>query len=80
MRSEADEGLEFARGYPGPSSRPVGVGDPLRPLAARRGFSHGSAQTIGAKINPEWQILAGHIAFLIVLVLKPRGLFPRSVD
>jgi branched-chain amino acid transport system permease protein len=40
----------------------------------------GLAQTIGAAINPEWQILAGHIAFLIVLLLRPRGLFPRAVD
>ena len=40
----------------------------------------GVAQTIGAKINPEWQILAGHVVFLVVLVLRPRGLFPRAVD
>ncbi len=40
----------------------------------------GLAQTIGAHINPEWQILAGHVAFLVVLVLRPRGLFPRAVD
>jgi branched-chain amino acid transport system permease protein len=40
----------------------------------------GVAQTIGAQINPEWQILAGHIAFLIVLLVRPRGLFPRAVD
>ncbi len=40
----------------------------------------GVAQTIGAKINPEWQILAGHVVFLIVLVIRPRGLFPRAVD
>lgn len=40
----------------------------------------GVAQTFGAAINPEWQILAGHIAFLVVLLLKPRGLFPRAVD
>ena len=40
----------------------------------------GVAQTIGAKIDPEWQILAGHLAFLIVLVLNPRGLFPRAAD
>jgi len=33
-----------------------------------------------AKLNPEWQILAGHIAFLVVVVLRPRGLFPRAVD
>ncbi len=29
------------------------------------GIIIGLAQTIGAKINPEWQILAGHIAFLV---------------
>lgn len=40
----------------------------------------GVAQTIGAQINPEWQILAGHIAFLVVLLIRPRGLFPRAVD
>lgn len=40
----------------------------------------GVAQTVGARINPEWQILAGHLAFLVVLLVKPRGLFPRAVD
>ena len=40
----------------------------------------GVAQTLGAAINPEWQILAGHIAFLVVLLVRPRGLFPRAVD
>jgi branched-chain amino acid transport system permease protein len=44
------------------------------------GIVLGLAQTIGAAINPEWQILAGHIAFLIVLLIRPRGLFPRAVD
>jgi branched-chain amino acid transport system permease protein len=40
----------------------------------------GVAQTVGAHIDPEWQILAGHIAFLIILIVRPRGLFPRAVD
>ncbi len=40
----------------------------------------GVAQTVGAAINPEWQILAGHVAFLLVLLVKPRGLFPRAFD
>jgi branched-chain amino acid transport system permease protein len=40
----------------------------------------GLAQSVGARISPEWQILAGHIAFLIVLVIRPRGLFPRAAD
>jgi len=37
----------------------------------------GVAQTIGAKVDPGFQILAGHIAFLIVLAIRPNGLFPR---
>lgn len=40
----------------------------------------GLAQTVGAQISPEWQTLAGHVVFLIVLVLRPRGLFPRHSD
>ncbi|WP_431299895.1 branched-chain amino acid ABC transporter permease [Tabrizicola sp. BL-A-41-H6] len=44
------------------------------------GIIIGVAQTLGAAINPEWQILAGHIAFLAVLLVRPRGLFPRAVD
>jgi branched-chain amino acid transport system permease protein len=44
------------------------------------GIIIGVAQTIGAAINPEWQILAGHVVFMIVLVLRPRGLFPRTAD
>lgn len=44
------------------------------------GIVVGVAQTIGARINPEWQILAGHLAFLVVLILRPRGFFPRAVD
>jgi branched-chain amino acid transport system permease protein len=38
----------------------------------------GLAQTVGAAINPEWQILAGHVAFVLVLLLRPRGLFPSA--
>jgi len=38
----------------------------------------GLAQTIGAEINPEWQLLAGHLVFLAVLVVRPRGLFARG--
>ncbi|SPJ24156.1 branched-chain amino acid ABC transporter permease [Palleronia abyssalis] len=44
------------------------------------GIIIGVAQTVGAKINPEWQILAGHVAFLVVLLVRPRGLFPRAFD
>jgi branched-chain amino acid transport system permease protein len=44
------------------------------------GFVIGVAQTVGARINPEWQILSGHVAFLVVLILRPRGFFPRAFD
>lgn len=44
------------------------------------GIIIGVAQTVGAQINPEWQILAGHVAFLVVLLIRPRGLFPRAFD
>ncbi|OED38758.1 ABC transporter permease [Chromatiales bacterium (ex Bugula neritina AB1)] len=41
------------------------------------GIVLGVAQTIGAQINPGWQLLAGHLTFLFILAIKPRGLFPR---
>jgi branched-chain amino acid transport system permease protein len=41
------------------------------------GIILGVCQNIGAQINPGWQLLAGHIAFLIILAIRPRGLFPR---
>lgn len=37
----------------------------------------GVAQTVGAKIDPGWQVLSGHIAFLVILAVRPNGLFPR---
>jgi branched-chain amino acid transport system permease protein len=37
----------------------------------------GVAQAIGGKLDPGWQLLAGHLAFLVVLAIKPEGLFPR---
>lgn len=53
-----------------------GLGNPWGTLAG--GIILGVAQTIGAKIHPGGQILAGHVAFLIVLALRPNGLFPRT--
>ncbi|WP_171181763.1 branched-chain amino acid ABC transporter permease [Ruegeria sp. HKCCD8929] len=41
------------------------------------GIILGVAQAIGAQIDPGFQILAGHLAFLILLVVKPQGLFPK---
>ncbi len=41
------------------------------------GIMLGVAQAIGAQIDPGWQLLAGHIAFLVVLAVRPEGLFPK---
>ena len=41
------------------------------------GIILGVAQAIGAQIDPGWQVLAGHLAFLIVLAVRPQGLFPK---
>ncbi len=41
------------------------------------GIILGVAQAIGAQIDPGWQVLAGHVAFLVVLALRPEGLFPK---
>jgi len=41
------------------------------------GIILGVAQAIGAQLDPGWQLLAGHIAFLVVLALRPEGLFPK---
>jgi branched-chain amino acid transport system permease protein len=41
------------------------------------GIILGVAQGIGAQLNPGWQVLAGHLVFLIVLAVRPKGLFPR---
>ena len=41
------------------------------------GIILGVAQSIGGKLDPGWQILAGHIAFLVILALRPEGLFPK---
>jgi branched-chain amino acid transport system permease protein len=41
------------------------------------GIILGVAQTVGAKLDPGWNLLAGHIAFLLVLALRPQGLFPK---
>jgi branched-chain amino acid transport system permease protein len=44
------------------------------------GMILGIAQAIGAALNPTWQILAGHLAFLAILIVRPSGLFPRTRD
>ena len=37
----------------------------------------GVAQGLGAEMDPGWQVLAGHLTFLVLLAARPRGLFPR---
>jgi len=37
----------------------------------------GVAQAVGAEIDPGWQTLAGHLVFLLVLAVRPEGLFPK---
>jgi branched-chain amino acid transport system permease protein len=41
------------------------------------GIILGISQTIGGQISPAFQILAGHLVFLTILLLRPEGLFPR---
>ena len=41
------------------------------------GIMLGVAQAIGAQIDPGWQLLAGHLAFLLILAVRPEGLFPK---
>jgi branched-chain amino acid transport system permease protein len=41
------------------------------------GIILGVVQAIGATIDPGFQILAGHLAFLLTLAIRPQGLFGR---
>jgi branched-chain amino acid transport system permease protein len=41
------------------------------------GIILGVSQAVGAQINPGWQLLAGHLAFLVILAVRPQGLFPK---
>ena len=41
------------------------------------GIILGVAQSLGAMIDPGWQLLAGHLAFLTVLAVRPQGLMRR---
>lgn len=38
----------------------------------------GVTQQIGFRLDPGWGIWAGHIVFLVVLVVRPQGLFPKT--
>jgi branched-chain amino acid transport system permease protein len=41
------------------------------------GIVLGVAQAVGGQFDITWQMLAGHIVFLIVLAVRPQGLFPK---
>ncbi|MFC3111313.1 branched-chain amino acid ABC transporter permease [Undibacterium arcticum] len=42
------------------------------------GLILGATQGIGFRIDPGWGIWFGHIAFLLMLVFRPQGLFPKT--
>lgn len=44
------------------------------------GIILGVAQAIGAKFDPGWGTLTGHLCFLAVLAFRPNGLFPVTKD
>ena len=41
------------------------------------GIILGVAQTVGGYVDPGFQVLAGHLVFLLILVLRPQGLLPK---
>jgi branched-chain amino acid transport system permease protein len=41
------------------------------------GIIIGVAQAIGAQVDAAWQLLAGHLIFLAIFMLRPEGLFPK---
>ncbi len=42
------------------------------------GIILGVVQAIGFRLDPGWGVLAGHLACLAVLLIRPQGLFPRT--
>ncbi|MGZ4334697.1 MAG: branched-chain amino acid ABC transporter permease [Gaiellaceae bacterium] len=43
------------------------------------GIVLGVAQGVGDQVNPGWGVLAGHLVFLAVLLVRPTGLFGKGV-
>jgi branched-chain amino acid transport system permease protein len=41
------------------------------------GIILGIAQTIGGQFDAAWQVLAGHLVFLTIFLIRPQGLFPK---
>lgn len=44
------------------------------------GMLLGVAQAVGSRLDAGWGTLFGHLAFLLVLWVRPQGLFPRTRD
>ena len=44
------------------------------------GIALGIAQTVGGQIDPRFQLLAGHLIFLVILAVRPQGLFSRRTS
>ena len=42
------------------------------------GLILGVSQALGAQISPQFQVLAGHLVFFVILAVRPRGLFPKT--
>ncbi len=42
------------------------------------GIVLGVAQNLGAQVDAGWETLAQHLVFLLLLTLRPRGLFPKA--
>ena len=42
------------------------------------GVALGVAQQFGAHLNPQYQVLAGNLLFLVVLAVRPQGLFGKK--
>ena len=55
-----------------------GLGNPWGTLVG--GMILGISQSIGAYIHPAIQILSGHLVFLLILIFRPTGLFPKRKD
>lgn len=42
------------------------------------GMILGVAQSIGYRFDPGWGVLVGHVVFVLVLLFKPQGFFPKT--
>lgn len=40
----------------------------------------GVSQAVAAAIDPGWEPISAHLVFLAVLIIRPRGLFPKMLD